>query len=112
LIARPKSASTEPPIEAWITDCAEGAVVSVLTTPRSSANRIGPVEEGALRVRVTAAAVDGAANAALIKLMSDATGVTKGRIELISGHSSRRKRVVFRGIAASELVHRLSQNED
>jgi uncharacterized protein len=111
-MAPAKSTSTEPQIESWITDRAEGAVVSVLASPRSSANRIGPVENGVLRVRVTAAAVDGAANAALIKLLSDATGVAKNRIELISGHSSRRKGIVFRGIAASELFNRLAQSED
>jgi uncharacterized protein (TIGR00251 family) len=91
----------------WITDRADGAVVSVFASPRSGSNRIGPVENGLLRVRVTSAAVEGAANSALIKVLADATRVPKSRIEIVSGESSRRKRVLFRGVSASEIVSRL-----
>jgi uncharacterized protein len=110
-MARDKINSAQDQGELWITDRAEGAVVSILASPKSSVNRIGPLEEGMLRVRVTAAAVDDAANAALIKVLADATGVPKSRIELISGHSSRRKRLLFRGVAASKLIRWLSESE-
>jgi uncharacterized protein len=93
--------------EAVIIDRADGAVVSILASPRSSTNGVGPMENGALRVRVTAAAVDGAANVALIKLLSEVTRIPRGRIEILSGQSSRRKRVLFRGITAEELADRL-----
>jgi uncharacterized protein len=90
-----------------VSDRADGAVVSILASPRSGANAVGPVEDNTLRVRVTAAAVDGAANSALIKLLSEVTRIPRGRIEILSGQSSRRKRVLFRGIAAKDLAHRL-----
>jgi uncharacterized protein (TIGR00251 family) len=91
----------------WIADRADGAVVSILASPKSGSNRVGPVEKGLLRVRLTAAAVEGAANLALIKVLAAATNVPKSRIEIVSGESSRRKRVLFRGMSASELTDRL-----
>ena len=91
----------------WITDRADGAVVSIHASPKSGSNRVGPVDNGLLRVRVTAAAVEGAANLALIKVLAEATNVPKSRIQIVSGESSRRKRVLFRGMNASDLADRL-----
>jgi uncharacterized protein len=88
----------------WIHDRADGAVVSLLVSPKSGSNRVGPVENGVLRVRVKAAAVEGAANAALTKVLAEATGISKSNIQLIAGHASRRKLVLFRGISASEVA--------
>jgi uncharacterized protein (TIGR00251 family) len=93
--------------ETVIRDRVDGAVVSILASPRSNTNAVGPIENGTLRVRVTSAAVDGAANAALVKLLSEVIGIPRGRIEILSGQSSRRKRVLFRGITSEELANRL-----
>lgn len=65
---------------------------AVRLVPRA-AHELVRVREGVLHVRVTAAPVDGAANAALVKLVSKALriGVTSIRIE--SGATSVRKRL-------------------
>jgi uncharacterized protein (TIGR00251 family) len=72
-----------------------GAEISVRVTPRASRNLVG-VEEGAIRVRVTAVPEDGKANAAVIKLLAKALGVPKSRLALIRGETARDK--VFRVI--------------
>jgi uncharacterized protein (TIGR00251 family) len=61
--------------------------------PRASRSAIAGVREGVLRVRVTAAPVNGAANRALLELLAKIlhVGVTAVRIE--SGSTSPRKRL-------------------
>ena len=62
--------------------------------------------EGVLRVRVHAAPVEGAANAALIRLLASETGVTPGSIRIVSGGTSRRKVVEVEGVAPEALRSR------
>jgi uncharacterized protein (TIGR00251 family) len=66
--------------------------LSIRVTPRASADRIdGFDESGALRVRVTAPPADGAANAAVAKLLAKVLGVPQRDIVLVSGANSRQK---------------------
>ena len=72
--------------------------LSVRVTPRSAKPGIGdwrtdPGGRPYLEVRVAAAPSDGAANVELVKLLAKALGVPKGSIKIISGESSRLKRL-------------------
>jgi uncharacterized protein len=49
-------------------------------------------------VRVAAAPVDGAANAALERVLADALGIAKGRIRLVAGATNRRKVIEIEGL--------------
>ena len=82
-------------------------VIAVRVTPRSSKPGIGGWCTGAdgreeLEVKVSAAPTDGEANAALIKLLAKELDVPKGSIEIVSGETSRHKRVAL-PIAEAEL---------
>jgi uncharacterized protein YggU (UPF0235/DUF167 family) len=48
-------------------------------------------DDGSLTLYVRERAVDGAANAAVIKVLSDHFGVPKSRIDIVRGHTSRSK---------------------
>lgn len=72
-----------------------GSRLSILVSSRSSRDGVGPVEGDRLRVRVTAAPVDNAANKAVIRLLSDRLTVPRSSIEIESGESSKRKMVGF-----------------
>ena len=64
----------------------------VRLTPRAGRDEIaGFDEQGRLRVRVTAAPVDGAANAACLRLLAKALGIAPSRVSLIRGHRARDK---------------------
>lgn len=91
----------------FVSDRPDGAVLVVAATPKAGMNAVGPVETDAIRVRVSAAAVDGAANAAIIELLADTVGVARTRVRVIAGQCARRKRVLFAGLTADELVKRL-----
>jgi uncharacterized protein (TIGR00251 family) len=69
-----------------------GAVrIAVRVQPRSSRNEIVGVISGALKVKLTAPPVDGAANDALIELLSSELDVPKGRISIAAGETSKSK---------------------
>jgi len=82
-------------------------VLSVCVQPKSARNElIGPVE-GYLKIKVTAPPVEGAANEACRKLLSDVFGIAKGRVQVISGSKSRGKRILLQGLDAAAVVKRL-----
>jgi uncharacterized protein (TIGR00251 family) len=64
----------------------------VRVTPRASRDAIeGFDPEGVLRVRVTAAPADGAANAAVAKLLARALDLPSRDVVLVSGAAARQK---------------------
>ncbi len=77
-------------------------------TPRAGRTAIAGVREDVLLVKLAAAPVDGAANDALIALLSDAFDLPKRNIEIVSGESSRTKRVHLAGVSLSTMDARLA----
>ena len=75
------------------------ATLSIRIQPRASKNEIVPMENGKLKIRLTAPPVDGAANEALVKFLADALSVTKSQVEIVSGHTSREKIIRINGIS-------------
>jgi uncharacterized protein (TIGR00251 family) len=68
-------------------------ILEVRLQPRASGDGIVGCVDGRVRIKVTAAPVDDAANERLVKLLSKEFGVAKSRIRLVSGAKSRNKRV-------------------
>jgi hypothetical protein len=66
--------------------------------PRAEADRIEGVIGGALRARVTAPPVDGAANDALTRLVAAELGLSKGRVRVIAGATNRTKVLEIEGV--------------
>jgi uncharacterized protein (TIGR00251 family) len=77
-----------------------GCVFKVQVTPRSSKNLVEGFRLEALRLRVQAPPVEGAANAAVIGYFSESLGVSKSSVEVVRGLTSRTKwvRVQGRGV--------------
>ena len=79
---------------------------AVRVTPRSTVERVEDVVEGVLKVRVMAPAVDGAANAALIRLLADELRIARRDIQIVAGATSRQKLIVVDGVPAEAIVAR------
>ncbi len=62
---------------------------------------------GALRIRLAAPPVDGAANDALVAFLSEALEVPRRNIQIISGETSRDKRVRLAGLDEKTALARL-----
>jgi uncharacterized protein YggU (UPF0235/DUF167 family) len=72
--------------------------IPVRVTPRSARPGIGGWRASTdgreeLEVRVTEAPSDGAANAAVIRLLAVALGLSKSQLTLVAGHTGRHKRI-------------------
>ena len=79
--------------------------VRVIT--RASRSEIAGEHDGVLRVRVTAAPVDGEANEELIRTLARALCVPRRNVEIASGHTSKLKQVRVTGASSSEFDARL-----
>lgn len=75
----------------------------IRVVPRASRSEIVGMHDGALKVRLAAPPVDGAANAELVKVLAKAFGVAKGGVEIVSGETSKTKRVRIAGASESAI---------
>lgn len=95
-------------LEFKIRDAHGGAAFPVHVTPRSDRDEISGWHADVLRVRLTAAPVEGAANEALTRLLAKCLGVPKRNIEIIKGGSSRNKLVCVVGLSPREVEERVA----
>jgi hypothetical protein len=84
-----------------------GALLQVRVVPRAGRTAIDGVVDGALRVRLTAPPVDGAANAALVAFLADRLGLPKSAVSLVSGAAARQKTLLVVGLTPDEVRRRL-----
>ena len=71
-------------------------VLSVKAQPNAPRNEFSEVIGECIKLRITASPVDGKANQQLIRLLADTFAVSKSRVELLSGKSSKVKRFLIR----------------
>ena len=95
------------PLPNFLREHPDGVLLSVKLQPRASANEIGELLGGELRIKVTAPPVDAAANEALIELLAEKLDCARNRIELIRGHKSRHKVVKLHGFTPEEALQKL-----
>ena len=81
-----------------------GVRFEVRVQPRASRSEVMGEREGALRVRLTAPPVEGAANEALIELLAKALHVAKRDVRIVSGAGSRTKVVEVDGVTAEQVL--------
>ena len=62
--------------------------------------------DGALRVRVAAPPIEGAANQALVRVLAEELGVARRSVRLVAGAAGRQKLIVVEGLTSDELVAR------
>ena len=92
----------------WLSASPEGCVVTVKATPRANTSEITGCYPEWVRVRLQAPPVDGKANAALIALFAKQFNIPKRAVEILSGDTSRLKRVRLRGVSAETAVAALT----
>ncbi len=86
---------------------AGGVRFTVRVQPRASRSEVCGVHGDALKVRLAAPPVEGAANDALIALLADELDVSRRAVRIVSGATSRSKTVEVDGIE-SDLIERLA----
>ena len=85
----------------------DGVTIPVRVAPRAGRTALDGVVEGALRVRLAAPPVEGAANRALVEFLANLLGVPKRDVALVRGERGRQKLVQVRGLDADQVRQRL-----
>ncbi len=80
-------------MDSWYSTDAEQTIINCKVIPSASRNGFGGVRNGELVVRVNAPPEKGKANKELIKFLAKSLGIGRSALSLVSGDTSRNKRV-------------------
>jgi uncharacterized protein (TIGR00251 family) len=90
----------------------QGVRLRIRVTPRAKKTAFAGIVETdgrpALAVRLAAPPVDGAANKALVRFLSEALGVPKSAIRILAGDTSRLKTVAIDGLSVAAVQAAIS----
>lgn len=86
------------------TEKAGSVTFKVQVVPRASRSEIVGEHGGALRVRIAAPPVDGAANDELVRLLARELGVSFRALTITGGHTSKLKVIRGNGVSAAALA--------
>ena len=87
----------------WLRADADVVVLSLHIQPGARKTEVVGEHGAALKIRLAAPPVDGKANAALIKFLAQRLGVAQAAVTLISGETSRAKRLRVSGVSAAQV---------
>jgi len=87
---------------------AGGVRLTLHVQPRASRTELAGLHGDALKLRIAAPPVDGAANDAVIRFLAGLLGVPRTAVTLVAGAESRRKVVEVTGVGAAEAAGRLA----
>jgi hypothetical protein len=79
-----------------------GITVAVRVIPRASKSEIVGEHDGSLKIRICSPPVDGAANAEVIRLFAKHFGVSKSEVSIVSGETSKNKRIRIENLSVSK----------
>jgi uncharacterized protein (TIGR00251 family) len=89
-------------------DGKHGAALTIRVTPRARRTEFsGILEDGTVRIRVSAPPVEGKANKALIKFLSKVLKVRKNKIEIVAGEKGLDKIVSILDMTAEQVQERI-----
>jgi uncharacterized protein (TIGR00251 family) len=80
-----------------------GLTFAVRIVPRASRGEIAGEYNGALRIRIAAPPVDGAANRELVRLLAKSFKLPQNAVEIVSGTGSKNKVVRIAGADSARL---------
>ncbi len=86
-----------------------GLRLAVRVKPRASKSRVLGVRHGALEVAVAAPPVDGEANKELVKTVAQWFELSKTRVRVTGGMTSKNKLLALEGLSFSAAQHRLNE---
>jgi uncharacterized protein (TIGR00251 family) len=85
-------------------DGKRGAALTVRVTPRASRNEITEImDNGTIKVRLTAPPVEGKANEALVNFLASILDTAPSKIDIVAGISSREKLITILDLTPEEV---------
>jgi uncharacterized protein len=91
-------------------DPSHDGIIKVKLTPRASKNEItGIMDDGTIKIRLTAPPVDGKANQALLVFLADVLTLASSKIRIISGQTSHTKLISVSGLTRDEMIQQFQR---
>ena len=92
-------------------DGKKGAALTIRVTPRARRNEVVEVlSDLTVKIRLTAPPVEGKANQALLKFLSEVLDTPKSKIEIVAGEKGRDKIVSILDIDSEDVHKKLIKN--
>jgi len=85
----------------------QGSRLKLRLTPRASKEGIDGTHGEAVKIKVKAPPVEGRANEALLNFLAEILDIGRGRLEIVSGQTSRSKTIRILGLSPDEVLDRL-----
>jgi uncharacterized protein len=98
-------------VSAWLKPVAGGVELNLHIQPGASRSEVAGLHGDALKIRVRARPVDGAANAALTDFLASCLGVPRKAVRILHGEKSREKRV-WVALNTNDVVQRIMGNSE
>ena len=90
-----------------------GAAITVRVTPRMAKDQIYDIlDDGTIKIRLTAPPVAGKANKALIRYLAETLEIPASWIEIIAGHNSHDKLISILNLDSEEVQKRILKHLD
>jgi len=88
----------------WLrVDAAGDIILNLHIQPGAKKTALAGLHGAALKIRLAAPPVEGKANDCLIEFLADYLGVARAQVALVSGATSRQKRLRVRGASAQAI---------
>lgn len=91
-----------------LTQTSDGVTFAVRAVPRAGRDLVDGVVNGALRVRLAAPPVEGAANQSLVALLAAVLSVPRSDVSIVRGTRGRAKQLLARGLTVDDVRQRLA----
>ncbi len=95
------------PFRTIVQDQEGGTILTVHVQPNSSRTECVGIHGDAVKIRVAARPVDGAANDELVRFIAEQCAVPRANIHIRAGMEARRKRLFIKGASARVVLARL-----
>ena len=82
-------------------------ILPIRVLPGASRNQIEHSDSGTFKIKLTAPPVEGKANKLLQRFLAKKLGVSKTRVEIVSGWRGREKVIKIHGLSDEEVNRRL-----
>jgi uncharacterized protein (TIGR00251 family) len=92
---------------AWCSAIAGGVRIAVHIMPNAKKTEVAGLHDDALKLRLHAPPIEGRANEALVRYVADCLDLPKTAVELVHGHTSRKKVLEVHAPVTVEAVTRV-----
>jgi uncharacterized protein (TIGR00251 family) len=96
----------------FVTPVEDGLILNVYVQPRASKNQVCGIQGEELKIRLTSPPVDGAANKLCREFVADLFDVAKSAVSIISGETSRHKRLRITGCNSGQFSKHITALEE